>query len=217
MVGLESHAAVALELAARGRRIDPHRGELGVAVAAARLRLHRDQQLRHQRRRLAAVIERPALQARTIARVQRVGGRREELDVLALRRARPGRSADRRCRWCARRARTRPRRKGRGARRRGTSWRRKEVRRQLRHGSHTSPGGRGVPPKFGQAIRTPYGAARQTERPRSASMGSTRGSRPRKARKAAIGSSVAPAEYTYRYRRSAVAGSNGSPASTNAE
>ena len=94
------------------------------------------------------MIERPALHAGTVARVKRIRRRAEELDVLALRRARTARRAGRRCRSCARRARTRLRTTGRGARRHGTWWRE----RQLRHGSHTRRVERRVPPKFGQAI-----------------------------------------------------------------
>ena len=45
VVGLERHAAVALELAPRGGRIDAECRELGVAIAAARIVLDREEEL----------------------------------------------------------------------------------------------------------------------------------------------------------------------------
>src|SRR6185503_18243479 len=87
VVSLEGHAAVALELPARGGWIDSHLRQLRVAVAPTRLTLHGNQQPGHEGRRLAAVIQRPALHAGAVARMEGVRGRAEELDVLALRRA----------------------------------------------------------------------------------------------------------------------------------
>ena len=149
VIRLKCHPAIALELPPRGRRIDAHAGEFGIAVASSRLAFDRQQELRDQRRRLASPIQRAALHARPVARVQGLAGCGEELDVLALRRAgAAGRAAEDACR-----AHAEPEHAFVG---RIMALVRAEHRRgcgKVRHGSHSSHARMCMPPESGHAIR----------------------------------------------------------------
>ena len=60
MVGVESHAAVALERAARARRIDAHPCQVGFAQSPRRIGLDRSEQPLDYLWRLASLVQGPA-------------------------------------------------------------------------------------------------------------------------------------------------------------
>src|SRR5208282_2426901 len=93
MIGVESHAAIALERAPGGRRVDAAPGQIDIAQPDLRFVLDRGEQLPHERRRAAPAIERKAAAAWAVAGMQRVARRGEELDVFALGRTHAARGA----------------------------------------------------------------------------------------------------------------------------
>ena len=93
MIGVKGHAAVTLERAPGSRGFDAATGQIDVAQAARRLGLDRGEQLRHQRWRAAAPMQRLTSPARPVARVQRLARRGEKFDIFALRRAHATRGA----------------------------------------------------------------------------------------------------------------------------